>query len=95
MVKRDTTESQTHIFGEVSHLIALAAFNALSRTRLGTLLGIMTLLFAVLAGIRIDALLGTVAGAMAFFLAVYALDCRLVALVLRLLLLAMLAERLA
>jgi hypothetical protein len=63
-------------------LVALPAFNTLSRARLGTLLGVMTLLLTVLASIRVIALLGAVAGTVAGLFAVHALDRGLVGLVL-------------
>jgi hypothetical protein len=71
-------------------LVALAALDAFSRTRLRAFLGVMTLLLAVLTGVRVDALLGTITGTMTDLLAVYALNLGLRGLTLGLLLLAML-----
>jgi len=81
----------TYILGEVTGLVALAALDTFSRTRFGTLLGVMTLLLAVLAGVWVDALLGTVACAMAVLLAVDTLNLGSSVLTLSLLLLAVLA----
>ena len=80
----------THILGEVAGLIALAALYTLSGARLGALLGVVALLLAVLARVGVDALLGAVAGTVTNLLAVDARDLGLVALTLRLLLLAVL-----
>ena len=55
-------------------LVALTARDALSRPRLRTLLEIMPLLLAVLADKWVLALFGAIAGTMAVFLAVHALD---------------------
>lgn len=85
----------TYVLGEVAGLIALAALDALSRTRLGALLGVVALLPAILAGIRVDTSLGAVTSAVTLFLAVDALDGGLVRLVLGDLLLAVLIWRLA
>jgi hypothetical protein len=80
----------THILGEVAGLVALAALDAFSRARLGALLGVVAFLLAVLAGVRIDALLRAVAGAVADLLAVDASDLRRSLLTLGLFLLAVL-----
>jgi hypothetical protein len=83
----------TYILGEVASLVAFAALDTLSGARLRALLGVVALLLAVLAGVGVDALLGTVAGTVTDLLAVDARDLRLVALTLRLLLLAVLFKR--
>jgi hypothetical protein len=67
----------TYILGEVTGLVALAALNTFSRARFWALLGVVALLFAVLAGEGIDALLGAVTRAMSDLLAVDTLDGRL------------------
>ncbi|PSN71979.1 hypothetical protein BS50DRAFT_240589 [Corynespora cassiicola Philippines] len=59
---------------EMSHLVALMALHVLSRARLGAVLGIMSLLLAVLAGKGIDTLLGTVTRTVTIFVAVDARD---------------------
>jgi hypothetical protein len=64
----------TYVLGEMACLVALAAFDTLSGARLGTLLGVMAILLAVLAGVGIDPLLGAVARTMPRLLAIYALD---------------------
>lgn len=71
-ISNDSSPSNvgTYIFGEMASLVALAALNALCRTRLRTLLGIMALLLAVLARKRIEALLGAVAGTVTFLFTV-------------------------
>jgi uncharacterized membrane protein len=79
----------------VAGLIALAALDVLSGARFGTLLGVMTLLLAVLAGKWVGALLGTVAGAVTRLLAVNTLDSRLHRDLLGRLLLAVLKNELA
>jgi hypothetical protein len=80
----------THVFGEVASLVALAALDALGRTRLRALLGVVALLLAVLAGVGVDALLGTITGTVTDFLAVDTGDLGLVVIALGLLLLAIL-----
>jgi hypothetical protein len=80
----------THILGKMASLVALAALHTLSRARLGALLGVVALLLAVLAGVRVDALLRTVASTVTDLLAVDAGDLGLVVLALGLLLLAVL-----
>lgn len=64
----------THVLGEVSGLIALATFNALSRTRLGAVLGSMALLLAVLASEGVDPFLGAVTSSVTNLMTIYALD---------------------
>jgi hypothetical protein len=81
---------ETHIFGKVASLVALATLDTLSRTRLGAFFCIVALLLAVLAGIGVDALFGAIAGSVADFLTVYALNLGLLRLALSLLLLAVL-----
>jgi hypothetical protein len=76
----------------VTGLVALAALNTLSRAGLRTLLGGVTLLLAVPAGVGVDALLVTVAGTVTNLLAVDALDLGCSLLALSLLLLAVLAN---
>jgi hypothetical protein len=71
-------------------LVTLAALDALSRTWFRTFFGVVTLLFAVLAGVRVDSLLGAIASTMTDLLAVDALNPGLRGLTLSLLLLAML-----
>ena len=56
-------------------LVALPALNAFSGTGFGTLLRVVAFLFAVLAGVWVDALLGAVTSAMTLLLAVDALHC--------------------
>jgi hypothetical protein len=85
--------SGTHVLAEVASLAALAALDALGRTRLRALLGVVALLLTVFAGVRVDALLGTITGTVTDFLAVDAGDLGLVVLALGLLLLAMLFIR--
>jgi hypothetical protein len=74
----------------VASLVALAALDTLSRARLRALLGRVTFLLAVPAGVGIDALFRTVAGTMTGLVAVDALDGRLCRLMLGGLLLAVL-----
>jgi len=74
----------------VTGLVALAALDTLSRARLGALLGVVALLFAVLTGVWVLTLLWAVARTMAVFLAVHALNNRLHVLMLSDLLLAVL-----
>jgi putative effector of murein hydrolase LrgA (UPF0299 family) len=83
----------TYILGEVASLVALAALDTLSRARLGALLGRVALLLAVPAGVGVDSLFRTVAGAMTSLVTVDALDGRLGRLMLRSLLLAVLCFR--
>lgn len=64
---------KTHILGEVSGLVTLAAFDTLSGTRFGTVLGVMALLLAVLACKRVDPFLGTITSSVTVLMAVYAL----------------------
>lgn len=73
-------------------LVALAALDTLSRTGLGTVLGVMALLFTVLAGVGIDALLRTVASTMGDLPTVDALHLGLGVLTRSLFLLAMLRK---
>jgi hypothetical protein len=87
---RDSEVVGTHILGEMAGLVAFAALDTLSRARLGALLGVVALLLAVLAGVRVDALLRTVASTVTNLLAVDAGDLGLVVLALGLLLLAVL-----
>lgn len=82
----------TYVLGEVAGLVALTALYTFSRTRFGTLLGIVTLLLTVLAGVGVDALLGTVTCTMTVLLAVDTLDLGSSVLALSLLLLAVLAH---
>lgn len=86
----DQIEKVTYILREVTSLVALAALDALSRARLGTLAGLMTLLLAVLAGMRVDTFLGAIASTMTDLLAINALDGRLCDFALGLFLLAVL-----
>jgi uncharacterized membrane protein YfcA len=79
-----------YILGEVTSLIALAALDTLGRARLGALLGRVALLLAVPAGVGVDSLFRTVAGAMTGLVTVDALDGRLGRLMLGSLLLAVL-----
>jgi hypothetical protein len=58
----------------VSGLVALAAFNALSRSRFGALLRIETFLLAVLASMGVDAFFRTVSGTMTLFATVDTLN---------------------
>jgi hypothetical protein len=74
----------------MASFVALAALDTLSRARLGALFGVVALLLAVLAGVRVDALLRTVASTVTDLLAVDAGDLGLVVLALGLLLLAVL-----
>jgi hypothetical protein len=76
----------------VAGLVTLAALDTLSRTRLRTFLGVMTLLLTVLAGVGVDTLLGAVTRTMANLLTVDALDLGGGVLALSLLLLAVLAN---
>ena len=82
----------THILGKMTRLIALAALDTLSRTGLGTVLGVVALLFTVLTGVGIDALLVTVASTMAGSLAVDTLGLGLGVFALNLFLLAVLLK---
>jgi hypothetical protein len=66
--------ANTHVLGEVAHLIALATLDIISGTRLWTLLGVMAFLLAILAGVGVDPLLGTVASAVTGLLAVDTFD---------------------
>lgn len=70
------SSANTYILRKMAGLIALAALDALSRARLGALLRIVAFLLAVLAGERVLALFGTIAGAVTVLLAVHALDSR-------------------
>lgn len=64
----------THILGEVSGLVALAALYTLSGTRFGTVLGVVALLLAVLTSEGVEPLLGTVTSSVTDLLTVDALD---------------------
>lgn len=55
--------------------VALPALNTLSGARLGTLLGVVTFLLAVLAGVGVDALLGTISGAVTLLRTIDTLNC--------------------
>jgi hypothetical protein len=74
--------ANTYILREMAGLVALSAFNALRWPRFRALFRIVTLLFAVLASMRIETLFGTIACTMTGLLAIYALDDGLVGLVL-------------
>jgi hypothetical protein len=76
----------------VTGLVALAALDAFSRTWLGTLLSVVTLLLAVLAGVGVDTLLGAVTSTVTDLLAVDTLNLWYGVLALSLLLLAVLAN---
>jgi hypothetical protein len=56
----------------VTHLIALAALDTLRRARLVTILGVVAFLFAILASVGVDSLLGTVASPVTLLGAVHA-----------------------
>ena len=55
----------------MTHLIALAALHTLRRAWLGAILGVVALLFAVLASVGIDTLLRTVASPVTLLRAVH------------------------
>lgn len=67
---------QTYVLGEMTRLTTLAALYALGRTRLVTLLRVVSLLLAVPAGMWVDALLRAVTSAVTFFGTVDTLDGR-------------------
>jgi hypothetical protein len=64
----------TYVLGEVASLVALAALDTLSRARLRALLGVVALLLAVLACVRVESLFRAVACTMTVLLAVHTLD---------------------
>jgi hypothetical protein len=72
-----TRENKTHITREVTHLVTLVAFHPFCRARLGALLGLMSLLLAVLASKGVHTLFRAVTGTVTFLMAVDALDDRL------------------
>lgn len=82
----------TYILGEVAGLVALATLDTLSRARLCAVGGLVSLLLAVLAGERVDALLWAIAGAVTSLMAVHTFDAGLDRLVLGHLLLTVLSN---
>jgi hypothetical protein len=66
--------ANTYVLGEMAGLVAFTALNAFSGARFRALLGVVTLLFAILASVRVKALLRAVASTVTVLFAVHALD---------------------